>query len=522
MDAPWKREDSSVAKPEIIKHTNFSEEALAALAANLAPRLRPGDFLALHGDLGAGKTVFARSLIRALTGNAEEEVPSPTFALVQPYETPRFPIHHFDFYRLAGTEEIFELGLNDALASGIVIAEWPERLADQCPNNRLAITLIETSNPDLRDITFEGLETWGQRIERLAAVNHFLTNAGWGEGFPTYVNGDASTRSYTRLTDSEKRAILMDWPKGPDGPPIRDNRPYSQIAHLAEDVKPFVAISGALRKAGLGAPEIYAADFAQGFLLMEDLGDDVFTAIAACGDDIRPAWHLAVDALLALRSASFTPELEADAINHRLPHYDHEALTIETELLLDWFLPAINGVEVSASARTAFLEAWAEQFDWLATQPTGWVLRDYHSPNLLITHTEEGRARLGILDFQDALCGHAAYDLVSLLQDARLDLPEGLEAELLTYYCTEAARHSSFDKAAFLRAYHLLGAQRNTKILGIFARLARRDGKRGYLRHMPRIARYLMANLADPALTRLRDWYSHEIPHNIGKRIFQI
>jgi aminoglycoside/choline kinase family phosphotransferase len=191
-------------------------------------------------------------------------------------------------------------------------------------------------------------------------------------------------------------------------------------------------------------------------------------------------------------------------------------------LLLDWFLPAINGVEVSASAREAFRKAWAEQFDWLATQPTGWVLRDYHSPNLLIKRVEEEKARLGILDFQDALCGHAAYDLVSLLQDARLDLPEGLEAELLPYYCTEAARHSSFDKAAFLRAYHLLGAQRNTKILGIFARLARRDGKRAYLRHMPRIARYLMANLADPALTQLRDWYSHEIPHNIGERIFQI
>lgn len=495
----------------------MSEDALAALALRLAPRLRPGDFLALRGDLGAGKTAFARYLIRALMGNDAEEVPSPTFALVQPYDAPRFTIHHFDFYRLSGPGEIAELGLGDALAAGIVLAEWPERLGNDLPADRLEVALTETATDEtLRHVTLEGFGTWAQRVERFIAVSHFLAEAGWGHATPSYVNGDASPRSYIRLRMGSRSAILMDWPKAPDGPPIRGNRPYSQIAHLAEDVKPFVVVASALRDAGINAPRIHAADLAHGFLLMDDFGDDVFTAIRARGDDIRPGYRLAVDALLTLRQHPPASELATNGATHRLPDYDREALAIETELLVDWFLPAVNGAEVPPAAREEFADAWAEQFDWLLTQPTGWVLRDWHSPNLMLVSSEEGLARLGVLDFQDALRGHAAYDLVSLLQDARHDLPEGLEVELLAYYCDATTRaDTDFDRAAFLRAYHLLGAQRNTKILGIFARLARRDGKRGYLRHMPRITRYLTADLADPALARLKAWYERELPGDI-------
>lgn len=499
-----------------LQFKDVSEEALVAFAQRLAPRLHPGDFLALFGDLGAGKTAFARCLIRALMENADEEVPSPTFALVQPYDAPRFSIHHFDFYRLSGPEEIAELGLNEALAAGVVIAEWPERLGGQCPLDRLEISLTERENPALRDVVLMGIGSWGPRVARFEAISRFIDEAGWGDARPAYVNGDASARSYARLSAPNRTAILMDSPKAPDGPPIRGNRPYSQIAHLAEDVKPFVAVAKELRAAGLNAPEIYAADFAQGFLLIEDFGDNVFSAMAARGDDIRPAWRLAVDALLALRLTPPAPVLDVNGARHTLPNYDQEALSIETELLVDWFLPVIRGNDIPSAVREEFTNAWAEQFEWLSTQPTGWVLRDYHSPNLLIFPGRAGEAQLGILDFQDALRGHTAYDLVSLLQDARLDLPEGVEAELLPYYCEQAAlADASFDKAAFLRAYHILGAQRNTKILGIFARLARRDGKRAYLRHMPRIARYLTANLAaDSALARLRAWYERELPYD--------
>ena len=253
-----------------------------------------------------------------------------------------------------------------------------------------------------------------------------------------------------------------------------------------------------------------------GLLLLEDFGDLTFTRLAGEGADLAPLYRTAVDALLSLRGRPPEPVLSSGGATHILPDYDHEALGIETELVPDWLLPALSGHATPPGPRAEFTALWAEQFDWLVKQPTGWVLRDFHSPNLIWRPERQGLARLGIIDFQDALRGHPAYDLVSLLQDARLDLPGGLEAELLAYYCENAAKaEPGFDRAAFSRAYHLLGAQRATKILGIFTRLARRDGKRAYLQHMPRMARYLAANLADPDLAKLKSWYEREVPQEL-------
>jgi tRNA threonylcarbamoyl adenosine modification protein YjeE len=507
----------TMPQPLVMKTDNLTEEAVAALAGALAPRLRPGDFLALHGDLGAGKTTFARALIRAVLGRADEEVPSPTFALVQPYQGARFPIAHFDFYRLSDAAETEELGLDDALATGLVIAEWPERIGARLPADRLDIAFADGDTPATRHVTLEGWGSWTGRLARFAEVQHFIREKGWDGTQQAYVNGDASPRGYTRLGRGGETAILMDWPRAPDGPPVRRGLPYSQIAHLAEDVRPFIAVARALREAGLAAPRIYAEDARRGFLLIEDFGDAVFTRLAADGADMLPLYRLAVDALLLLRKAAPPEAMPVDGGAHRLRAYDREALHIETELLVDWFLPAISGAETPPATRESFSALWGEQFDWLLAQPGGWLLRDYHSPNLVLRPEGEGLARLGILDFQDALYGHPAFDLVSLLQDARLDLPPALEPELLAYYCDKAAAEDvEFDKDGFIRAFRLLGAQRNTKILGIFARLARRDGKRAYLQHMPRVARYLTSDLQHSALTGLKSWYEKELPGDIA------
>ena len=502
--------------PAIIQLDQVSETALQDLAQRLAPRLRIGDFLALKGDLGAGKTTFARFLIRALMQHDDEEVPSPTFSLVQPYEAPRFAIHHFDFYRLSGPDEAAELGIDEGLGAGIVIAEWPERLQDRLPPDRLDIALAENDRPDLRQLTLEGHGSWAARLARFGAITRFIDAAGWGGTRHSYVNGDASLRGYARLQKEGRSALLMDWPRAPDGPPIRGDRPYSRIAHLAEDVRPFIAVAAALREAGLAAPEIYEQDLDAGLLILEDFGDLTLTRLAADGADLSLPYRIAVDALLTLRRHAPLAALHAGEVIHSLPDYDREALGIETELVPDWLLPAVSGHETPPAEREDFAALWSEQFDWLLTQPTGWVLRDFHSPNLIWRPEREGLARLGIIDFQDALRGHPAYDLVSLLQDARLDLPDGLEAELLSYYCESAEKSGpAFDRAAFLRAYRLFGAQRNTKILGIFTRLARRDGKRVYLQHMPRIARYLAGNLADSSLVKLKSWYEREVPGDL-------
>jgi tRNA threonylcarbamoyl adenosine modification protein YjeE len=498
-----------------IQLDHVDETALQQLASRLAPRLRKGDFLALKGDLGAGKTTFARALIRALMERDDEEVPSPTFALVQPYETPRFPVHHFDFYRLSSSSETGELGLDEALASGVVIVEWPERLEDQQPSDRLEISLAE-DDAATRRVTLQGLGCWGPRLERFSTIERFIRKTGGQRARQVYVNGDASARGYTRLIGANRSALLMDSPKAPDGPPIRNGKPYSQIAHLAEDVRPFIAIAGALRERGLATPQIFVSNIAEGLLLIEDFGDLTFSRLAAEGQDLAPLYRLATDALLLLRRHPPTERLQANGIEHILPTYDRDALTIETELLLDWFLPMLRGIETPANVRDEFIALWNRQFDWLLAQPSGWVLRDFHSPNLIWRPDRQGLAQLGIIDFQDAMRGHLAYDLASLLQDARIDLPQGLDVELLTHYCAEAAiADPKFDEDGFLRAYCLLGAQRATKILGIFARLARRDGKRVYLQHMPRIARYLAANLTEPHLKSLKLWYQREIPQEI-------
>ena len=193
---------------------------------------------------------------------------------------------------------------------------------------------------------------------------------------------------------------------------------------------------------------------------------------------------------------------------------------IETELLVDWYWPAISGAPISTQARAEFTAAWSGVFDRLLALPVGLTLRDYHSPNLLWLPERAGVARVGIIDFQDAMLGHAAYDLVSLLQDARLDVPEALETELLAHYLAGTRRHDpAFDEPGFTFAYRALGAQRNTKILGIFARLARRDGKPAYLPHIPRIWRYLQRDLAHDTLRPLQAWYDHHLPPELRSRI---
>lgn len=490
-------------------------EGMARLARVLAPMLRAGDVIALRGEIGAGKTTFARLLIRTLMGNAAEEAPSPAFALQVTYDTPRLRVSHFDLYRLRSETEVEELGLYDAIGAGLVIIEWPERAGGALPPETIEITFSETGDPETRNLAFAMQGATLARLARFKPIFDFLGRSAWRDAAIEHLRGDASDRRYYRLRRGPETALLMDWPRQSDGPPIRDGKPYSQIAHLAEDVAPFVALASALRETGLGAPAIYEQDLEAGLLVIEDFGDAVFQNLARKGHDLAPLWRLAADALINLRRFTPPAAIPVGGRHYHLRPYDAGALGIETELLLDWFLPDANGAQAPEAARREFTEIWSRHFHWLAQQrhETAWVLRDYHSPNLILREAREGGNRLGVIDFQDALIGHRAYDLVSLLQDARVTVPEALEAALFSYYCEEAARHDpAFDKENFRRAYATLGAQRATKILGIFVRLHKRDGKCAYRQHIPRVAHYLRRNLEHPALTDLKAWYEREAP----------
>jgi hypothetical protein len=352
-------------------------------------------------------------------------------------------------------------------------------------------------------------------VERVREVMGFLAaQPAWRHARIRHLQGDASSRSYARLSAGPATVLLMDAPRQPDGPPVRNGLPYSQIAHLAEDMRPFVAISAVLRRAGLSAPAVEVFDLDKGLLLVEDLGDCVFATELAAGRSQVEMWRAAVDALIELRSVPVPARLPLPGgSSYVLPKRDRAAFEIEIELLLDWLWPALKDSPAPDHTRDESKSLWAPVIDDLLALPRGWFLRDYHSPNLIWLAEREGAARVGILDFQDALNEHFAFDLVSLLQDARVDVPEALERELFDQYCASVtAREPDFDQAAFASAYAMFGAQRNTRLLGLWARLWQRDGKPHYLQHYPRTWGYLARNLRTPALAPLAAWYDRHFP----------
>ena len=480
------------------------EGATVALAEDVALCLAPGDAVALSGELGTGKTTFGRALIRAVADDPRLEVPSPTFTLVQTYTAGRLAIAHFDLYRLSGPEEIDEIGLDEALLTGVALLEWPDRAGSRLPPDRLDIA-FEIAG-DGRVATISGSADWLSRLERSLAIRALLDRAGWTGAERRYLQGDASTRRYERVRKDGRTAVLMDWPTA-NAPAVLDPR----VIFRARDVRAFVAVDIALRGLGLSAPEIYASDTDRGFLLLEDLGREGILCDAAPDPE---RYRTAVDVLAMLHATPRPSELPLpDSKAHPIPAFTAEAFAVEVAMFLDWYVPHATGAPAPPPMRDQFAALWREIIARLARAEPGWVLLDYHSPNLLWLAEREGIARLGIIDFQDLMVGPSAYDVVSLCQDARATVSPELEAELRGHYVARRREADpGFDAEAFAEAYAILSAQRATKILGVFARLADHAGKPGYLKHIPRLREYLERSLAHPALNRYALWYRTHLP----------
>ncbi len=489
-----------------------SEAETHQLAAELSNYAGAGDFFGLSGDLGAGKSVFARAFLRALTGNEYLEVPSPTFTLVQTYEDLRLKASHFDLYRIADHAEVDELGLDDALIDGIALVEWPDRIAQHHFADRLMIAIDDVS-PNRRKLSLTGYGLWQQKLERWRSSAAFLQKAGWGNARRRFLQGDASHRRYEYINDKNRHCILMDMPTLGDGPAIRDGKSYSALAHLAEGVKPFITMTTSLQSLGLSPPQIFASQPEDGFLLLEDLGANVYFDMAARNEDMAAPMQAAIDVLVHLFAKSGARQPVPELIDAKIPAYDRAALEIEIELLPDWYWPRLKGKDIASDDRTEFLELWHPLWQHLEQSPRVWTLRDYHSPNLIWLPERDGIARVGLLDYQDAVLGAPAYDLVSLLQDARRDISVQEEVQLYTYY-RQQIEHADvdYDRQDFDFTYAILGAQRATKILGIFARLADRDKKPRYLAHMPRVRDYLERNLHHARLKPLKRWFDRHLP----------
>ncbi len=497
-----------------------NEAATAALAGEIAGLLKSGDVVTLAGDLGVGKTTFARAVIRAIAKDPELEAPSPSFTLMQIYEGAFGKIVHADFYRIEAVGDVAEIGWEEAGEDAILLVEWAERARELFTGDRLDIRLsfAEYERRDVRLITMSGYGAFAPRLSSFKSMREFLRGAGWADARRTFLQGDASSRAYETLEKpSGETAILMISPPKPDGPPIRYGKSYSAIARLAESVKAFVAIDEGLIEQGFSAPKIYAQDLDAGLLILEDLGR---IGVVDENGPIPERYLEAVAALAQLHARKLPDQitLRDDGV-YRIPPYDLDALLIEVELLIDWYVSHIARTLVASGARAVFVNLWRKALAEVAAATPTWTLRDYHSPNLLWLPEREGIRRLGLIDFQDCVLGHPAYDVVSLTQDARVTVPEELEMKLIAHYARmRRERDHRFDMGGFVRAYAVLGAQRATKIMGIFARLDLRDGKPHYLSHLPRVEQYLKKSLRHPALKDMKNWYETNLPDIFGAR----
>jgi aminoglycoside/choline kinase family phosphotransferase len=319
-------------------------------------------------------------------------------------------------------------------------------------------------------------------VSRNETISKFLVRAGWGSAERWTLAGDASFRRYDRLRRGGENAVLMDAP-----PP-------------QEDVRPFLKVTRVLHGLGLSAPRVFAEDAEAGLLLLEDLGDDTYTRLLAAGHDEERLYALAIDALA---------HIHKNFAGAELPPYDDGRLLTEASLLVDWYMPAVRGRPTEPGLRQDYVDTWKRVLPLANGAADTLVLRDYHVDNMMLLKGREGVAACGLVDYQDAVIGPAAYDLVSLLEDARRDVPERLQQAMLDRYFSAMP---ATDREKFMTSYAVLGAQRNAKIFGIFTRLCRRDGKPQYLRHIPRVWRLLEGDLRHPALAPVRAWLDRHLP----------
>jgi hypothetical protein len=325
--------------------------------------------------------------------------------------------------------------------------------------------------------------------QRNALIEDFLGRQGWAGGQRSHLAGDMSFRRYQRVLKGGRSAVLMD------------------AAPPQEDIRPFIKIARHLKGLGYSAPEILGHDEDAGLLLLEDLGDDTYTRVLAAGGDEQALYERAVDVLIDMHGRP-----TSQVVPPGLPPYGNGRLLDEAFLATQWNYPVFTGKDASEQIRRDYGDIWLSLLPLVHSGPKTLVLRDFHVDNLLWLADREGIKACGLLDFQDAVLGHPAYDLMSLVEDARRDLGEGLKTKMMQRYL---AAFPKLDTDAFNTAFHVLAAQRHAKVIGIFTRFYIRNGKTDYLLHLPRVWRLLEAALDHPSLAEMKDWFDVHMPSHM-------
>ena len=351
----------------------------------------------------------------------------------------------------------------------------------------------------------------------------FLASAGLAEAVRAPLPGDASTRRYERLTPaSGPTLMLMDQAPAAESPPAdpawtpdqRHAAGWNAVARLsAGRIEAFAAVAAHLKSLGLSAPEIPSLDATNGLAVLEDFGDALFARVIEDGADETPLYLAAIEALATLHEAGTPPEtLHGPVGDWPLLTYDETALQGGADLFVDWLPRLDERVSFDDDAVAEWRDAWAPLVASGAAGASVMAHRDYHAENLIWLPEREGPARVGMIDFQDAVRAHPSWDLHSLLQDARRDVSPALEAEALDRYF---ALRPGVDRAAFMADYAGLAALNEARIIGIFARLIARDGKPRYRQFLPRMWRHLNANLEQPVLAPVARWFDRHVPAEV-------
>jgi N-acetylmuramate 1-kinase len=355
--------------------------------------------------------------------------------------------------------------------------------------------------------------------DREAARREFLEQSGFADARRQPLAGDASTRAYERLHPlAGPSLIFMDQAPALESPPCpplanpaeRAALGFNALYRLAAGrVEAFVACAGWLREQGLSAPRVIVCDAPAGFAVLEDLGDDLYARLIETGTDEGPLYDSAVDVLLRVHAARAPSRLETDEASWPLLSYDALALNTAAELFVEWLPRLIPTLDFTDDALAQWRALWAPIALQGEAGASVFCHRDYHAENLIWLPRRAGPARTGLLDFQDAVRAHPAWDLSMLLHDARRDVSPEREAAVLDRYL---AARPQLDREAFIADFHALGALNVVRIIGIFARLVARDGKPRYRAFLPRLWRYLDRCLEPPAPSGLKAWLDAHVP----------
>ncbi|MDG2187302.1 MAG: tRNA (adenosine(37)-N6)-threonylcarbamoyltransferase complex ATPase subunit type 1 TsaE [Hyphomicrobiales bacterium] len=476
------------------KYKIHNIKELEELAKTISSNLEKGDIIALIGEIGSGKTTLSKFLINQLTSIEINQINSPTFNLYQSYNKNNVLVNHYDFYRIEKYQDLDEIDLEDSYKNGITIIEWADKYINALTQDYIEIHLTEKLSYREYKITPKG--KLRKRIKNINSLDNFLKKTNLKINKLEDIYGDASKRKYCRLHLEDKTLILMD---------SSQEKKKINPTKLSTSISDYIHICKYLEKINIRVPELFYTDIKREYLIEEDFGDLKYSHIIS-KENFKELYQPAIDTLLHISEIHHPNNLEVNGKTYDIPEYDKKIYLNEVEIFIKFYWPFIKGTICTSAIEKEFMDIWNELLIKISSDKS-LVLRDFHSPNLMLLKDEENHKKCGVIDFQDALLGHPIYDLVSLCQDARITISEEEETFLIeTYKSKFNFNNYQFDRSNFIDHYCILGTQRSMKILGIFARLSILDSRNDYLVHMPRVINYIKRNMQNSNLSDLSKW----------------